>query len=192
VFDSKGAAHDRTSNDVPGPFVRSSRSMEQLDPTDLLNRLFAALLGDGVDVTAFELDHVCYRVADMGRYEALRTMLAQQGTLLGDHVIGGRPIATFRVIEPFLFEGRSIAVIELPAPKPGSDYPEGFEHAEFVVDEGPLVFAQRYPELKWDLAGGSKPINADVRLNYDGFSVKFHQRALADVIADEERERARY
>lgn len=162
--------------------------MPPLDPTDLLRRLFAALQWDGVDVSGFELDHVCYRVADMGRYEALRTMLAEYGTLLGEHWIGGRPIATFKLNEPFLFEGRSIAVIELPVPKPGSKYDEGFEHAEFVVDEEPLVFAERYPELKWDLSGASKPINADVRLNYDGFSVKFHQRALADVIADEERD----
>ena len=165
--------------------------MEPLDPTDLLQRLFAALREDGVDVSAFELDHVCYRVPDTGRFEALRTMLAQQGTLLGEHVIGGRPIATFKLEEPILFDDRSIAVVELPAPKPGSDYAEGFEHAEFVVDEEPLAFAQRYPELKWDLSGASKPINADVRLNYDGFSVKFHRRSLADVIAVEERERAK-
>jgi len=163
--------------------------MRPLDPTDLLYRLFAALRGDGVDVSAFELDHLCYRVEDMGRYEVLRTMLAQRGTFLGEHQVGGRPIATFQLNEPFLFEGRSITVVELPAPKPGSDYPEGFEHAEFVVHEEPSAFAQRYPLLNWDLSGVSKPINADVRLNYDRFSVKFHRRSLADVIAEEERER---
>lgn len=156
-----------------------------LDPTDLLHRLFVALRGDGIDVRAFELDHVCYRVADMGRYEALRSMLAQHGTLLSEHVIGGRPIATFRLNEPFLFEGRSIEVIELPAPKHGSDYAEGFEHAEFVVDQEPLAFAKHYPTLRWELSGASKAINADVRLNYDGFSVKFHERKLEEVIAAE-------
>lgn len=161
--------------------------MASLDPTDLLHRLFAALRSDGIDVSGFELDHVCYRVAAMGRYETMRTMLAGSGTLLGEHQIGGRPIATFRLNEPFRFDGRSIAVIELPAPKPGSDYLEGFEHAEFVVPEDPLSFAQRFPLLKWDLDGASKQTNADVRLNYDGFSVKFHQRSLAEVIADEER-----
>ncbi|HRH68366.1 MAG TPA: VOC family protein [Flavobacteriales bacterium] len=161
--------------------------MRPLDPSDLLQRLFAALRYGEVDVSAFELDHVCYRVADMGRYEALRTMLGRHGTLLGEHSIGGRPIVTFRLNEPFLFAGRSIEVIELPAPKPGSVYAEGFEHAEFVVDEEPLEFAKRYPLLNWDLSGASKAMNADVRLNYNGFSVKFHQRSLADVIADEER-----
>lgn len=161
--------------------------MPPLDPTDLLHRLFAALSDDGIDVSGFELDHVCYRVADMGRYETMRTMLAGSGTFLGEHRISGRPIATFLLNEPFRFAGRSIEVVELPAPKPGSDYPEGFEHAEFVVFEEPLEFAQRYPLLNWDLSGASKPTNADVRLNYDGFSVKFHQRSLADVIAAEQR-----
>ena len=121
----------------------------------------------------------------MGRYEVLRTMLAQHGTLLGERMIGGRPIATFRLYEPFLFEERRIAVLELPSPKPGSNYAEGFEHAEFVVDEEPLAFSKLYPLLDWDLTGASEAINADVRLNYDGFSVKFHERRLEEVIAAE-------
>lgn len=148
-----------------------------------LDRLFTALRADGIDTSAFELDHLCYRVADNGRYAELKELLARSGHLLSETLIGGRPIATFRLDAPILFHGRTISVIELPAPKPGSPYPEGFEHAEFVVGMDPLVFAAQHPQLPWDRSAAHGPINPEVRLRYVGFSVKFHEHPLAYVIA---------
>ena len=159
--------------------------MHALDPSSFLHRLFAALENDGIHVDPFVLDHLCYRVEDHARYTSTKATLLQRGVLLGEHLIGGRPIATFRMHTPFLFRDRMIDVIELPAPKSGSPYAEGFEHAEFVVHEDPVHFAARYPQLAWDSSGADKPINANVRLNYDGFSVKFHARSLEEVIARE-------
>lgn len=153
------------------------------DPSSFLERLFKALSTDGIDVSSFELDHLCYRVETMERYAELKGKLLDEGTLLGEHEIGGRPISTVRLHVPFTFQQRSIAVIELPAPKAGSPYPEGYEHAEFVVDMEPTEFAARYPALDWDLSGAHKSVNADVRRNYAECSVKFHRLALADVIA---------
>jgi predicted metalloenzyme YecM len=115
----------------------------------------------------------------------MKAALAEHGRLLGEHPIGGRPIASYRMDTPFRYAARSIQVLELPAPKAGSPYPEGFEHAEFVVNERPELFADRYPQLAWDRSAAHKTTNADVRLNYEGFSVKFHQRSLADLIAEE-------
>ena len=155
------------------------------DPSRFLEQLFNALSDDGIDVSAFELDHLCYRVETMERYAELKDKLLDEGSLLGEHQIGGRPIATVRLRNPLIFQNRSIAVIELPAPKPGSAYQEGFEHAEFVVNMDPTEFAARYPALDWDLSGAHKPVNADVRRSYDGFSMKFHRQSLEEVIAIE-------
>jgi uncharacterized protein len=152
------------------------------DPTTFLTRLFQALGQDGIDVSALELDHVCYRVATEERYHELKVKLLRNGVLLSEHQISGRPIATFRLNTPFRFRERTIAILELPAPKAGSPYPEGFEHAEFVVHEDLLAFAQRHPHVQWDLSDLGKAINADVRVRYDGFSVKFHRQSLAYVI----------
>lgn len=164
--------------------------MPTLDPTPFLDALFAALERDGIDVAGLHLDHLCYRVASLSRYAELKATLASRGVLLAESEIGGRPIATFRLHRPLTYAGRSITVLELPAPKAGSPYPEGFEHAEFVVPMEPRSFAALHPELAWDLSGARKPVNADVRLNYGGVSVKFHQRALAEVIAEEQRDQA--
>jgi predicted metalloenzyme YecM len=154
-------------------------------PTPFLRKLFAALAECWVDVSSLELDHLCYRVEDLGRYNSLRKQLDEDGTLLSENNIGGRPIACYRLHVPFRYDGRSIDVLELPAPKSGSPYPEGYEHAEFVVREDLLAFTQRYPRLGWDLSALAKPVNADVRLRFEGFSVKFHRRSLASVIGME-------
>lgn len=157
--------------------------MELPDPSLFLERLFAALQQDGIATDALKLDHVCYRVETMERYNMMKALLSKNCKLLGEHMIGGRPIATFKLDTPFVFRGRSTDVIELPAPKVGSPYPEGYEHAEFVVAESPRKFAAHYAALHWDFSGADKPVNADVRLSYDGFSVKFHERSLEEVIA---------
>lgn len=150
-----------------------------------LDHVFAALDADGVDAQPFAMDHLCFRVATTQRYDEMKALLSTEGTLLGEHSVGGRPIATYALHVALVHRERRINVIELPAPKPGSPYPEGWEHAEFVIDVEPAVFASRYPQLPWDLSGADKPMNACVRLNYDGCSVKFRRRALADVIMDE-------
>ena len=153
-----------------------------LNPSDFLRKLFDALASAGVHTNGLVLDHFCYRVGSMERFVELRRALDAASTLLGESIIAGRVIATYRLREPFLFEGRRIDVVELPAPKPGSPYPEGFEHAEFVVEEELLAFTEKYPDLPWDLSGSTKPFNAEVRLRFDGISVKFHRQPLAKVI----------
>lgn len=150
--------------------------------TSFLRKLFAALAECSVDVSGLELDHLCYRVETLDRYVALKEGLDAEGTLLAENSIGGRPIACYRLHDPFQFEERRIEVLELTAPKPGSPYPEGYEHAEFVVNEDLLAFTQRHPQLEWDLSDIDKTTNADVRIRFDGFSVKFHRRPLAEVI----------
>lgn len=165
------------------------------DPSPFLDQLFAALHADGLHVQDLELDHLCYRVASLERYSACRTLFAQHGELLAESIIGGRPIATYRLHQPIVYRDRRIHVVELASPKVGSLYPEGYEHAEFVVPElgstsDLRAFTERYPALPWDLGDIDKVTNADVRLRYAGLSVKFHRETLADVIAQEKREGA--
>jgi predicted metalloenzyme YecM len=147
-----------------------------------LDRLFLHLDEVGIAVSAFELDHICYRVETMERYKELKTELQKRGTLLTESQIGGRPISSYKLHKPIQYLGRNIAVIELPAPKPGSHYPEGWEHVEFVLGYHPAKFLEQYPNLKFKTKALSKSINPDVSLQFDGFAVKFHEHSLAYVI----------
>lgn len=184
----RAAADSARSPNRSRAFAISKMVAPLPDPTLFLQHLFAALHADGVDVEDMELDHLCYRVATVVRYSTCMDLFAQHGTLLAESLIAGRPIATYRLHQGFRFRERIIDMVELPSPKPGSTYPEGYEHAEFVVEEDLLVFTQRYPKLAWELDDLRKTTNPDVRLLYPGFSVKFHRQRLSDVIATEQRD----
>lgn len=155
------------------------------DHHPFLVRLLAAVEHDLPEAAHWPLDHLCYRVDSAERYTAMKQVLCENGVLLAESLIGGRPIATYRLHHPLRFQERSIHVIEVPSPKPGSAYSEGWEHAEFVVDVPLATLVETYPQLPWELDDLHKPVNPDVRLRYAGFSVKFHERALEAVIASE-------
>lgn len=153
-----------------------------LGPIDsFLDRIFASLEADGIDVASYELDHVCYRVETDERYEQLKSELSTVGEILSEVMIAGRMIATIHLHDPIVSRGRAISCLELPAPKPGSPYSEGFEHAEFAV--GDLdAFIRNYPGVAFDLSTLHKPVNRDVSRKYDGVSVKFHEYPLEYVV----------
>lgn len=152
------------------------------DHTPFLDELFAHIEVDSIDVSGYFMDHICYRVATLLEYEEMRVKMSEIGILLSEKEIGGRPISTYRLHEKLRYGDREISCIELPSPKEGSPYRTGWEHAEFVIDEGFDTFLARYPHLEWDRRALVKPINADVSRKYDGMSVKFHLQSLEYVV----------
>ena len=155
------------------------------DPRPFLIDLFAALGKENIDVSLFELDHICFRVETTIRYAEMKALLLEHARMLVESMVSGRLIATFKLNEPIIFEGLSIWVIELPSPKNSSPYAEGYEHAEFVINGDIPAFTERYPHLDWDLSGSHKEVNADVRLQLGSISVKFHREPLEKVIERE-------
>lgn len=151
-------------------------------PVPMLDVIFARL--DELRLpTDLVCDHVCYRVATHSRYEELREALEADGTLESQAMIAGRPIATFQLHTPIAYKGRQIEALELPAPKPGSDYKEGWEHAEFVVLQPLPEFIAQYPQLTFDTRAIGKPLNPEIgiRLTAD-YQAKFHNKTLLEVI----------
>jgi predicted metalloenzyme YecM len=158
-------------------------------PTPFLKQLLATLEPTPGVLDHLVLDHICYRVASVARYVQLRDALLEENDLLVESPINGRRIATFRMATPFRFQQREIWLLELPEPKPGSPYPEGYEHAEFVTDRPLAQFETWLTEHlgltadDLDRKGLTKPLNADLRLRLpDGLSVKFHELSLDRVI----------
>jgi len=97
-------------------------------PSNFLDKLFGYLSEKKIAVSNFELDHICYRVETEERYQALKIALSNLGELLTESQIGGRVIASIKLNDPIIYKNRKIEVVELPAPKQGSFYKEGFEH----------------------------------------------------------------
>ena len=147
-----------------------------------LEKICAFLEKDCIDVSAFELDHICYRVETIARYAELKAQLDSLGSLLSEAMIGGRPISTYKLFQPLVFGERIIHLLELPSPKASSFYPEGWEHVEFVIDTDFEAFISKYPSIAFDLSAINKPVNADISINYEGCAVKFHRHHLEYVI----------
>ncbi len=167
------------------------KKMDWAGVATFLDVIQAGLESVGIAVDAYELDHVCYRVASLERYKAVKCELLElrSAVLLSEAQIGGRAIASFKLKTPISWRGRSITVIEVPSPKPGRAYAEGWEHAEFVIAETFAAFAARHPRAEFDWRGAEKVHNPDLALALPSpsgnFAVKFHHQALEAVIAEE-------
>lgn len=147
-----------------------------------LDELFNELAKDQIEVSHYELDHICYRVETLQRYQELVEQLSPLGPLLTESIIGGRPISTFKLSTPIRYQDRVISCLELPAPKVGSPYTEGFEHAEFVIDVPFEIFMEKYAGLHFRTKGMLKTVNPEISRKYPRLSVKFHYYPIEYVI----------
>ncbi|HMN04529.1 MAG TPA: VOC family protein [Flavobacteriales bacterium] len=150
-----------------------------------LGQVVVGLVKLGVDLNGLWPDHLCYRVETQERYRQMLDRLRQEAEPLGENIVAGRPIATFRLHQPVRAAGYAVDVLELPAPKAGSSYREGFEHAEFVVPVDLETFMGRHPHLDWDTTGLGKAHNPELRLRLGAANAKFHRTPLADLVASE-------
>ena len=140
------------------------------NPKPFLDNLFQDLKELKIDVENFELDHICYRVETVERYTELKTLMTEISTLISENLISNRPISTFKLFEPITYLNRDIWVIEIPAPKEGSFYLEGFEHAEFVIDQQLDSFMDLYPNIEFNTKSITKPLNPEINQSLFGFS----------------------
>ena len=148
-----------------------------------LNDLFNEIDATGILIEDNFCDHICYRVSDIQEYYKMKTKLATFSELLGESLVGGRKIATYKLISPIIFRGRKIDIVELPSAKSNNLYKEGFEHLEFVIAESFDEYIAKYPEKEFDLSGTKKDFNPELRLRLaSGRSVKFHHLSLERVI----------
>lgn len=133
-----------------------------------------------------EIDHVCYRVESVERYELLKKQFEVSHELLSDALVNGRPISTFKLNTPIKLEnGIEIPLFELPSPKPGSDYKEGFEHIEVVTNCTLDQLIETRTDIKFNLKNKDASINADISAMFKNGLVKFHEQSLEKVIEEE-------
>jgi predicted metalloenzyme YecM len=162
--------YDKIVNDANDFIAAINRGLDEL-------RIDRSLLS--------EMDHLCYRVETDVRYRELLKELSQSAELLGETMVSGRPIATFRLADPIATGGWKVSYVELPAPKEDSPYIEGLEHAELVVLGGDLErFLRAHSHLAdvFSRKGMTKILNPELGLKAAGISVKFHKLPLGEVV----------
>lgn len=128
------------------------------------------------------LDHLCYRVETDARYIEMKHTLGEVAILRGESQVQGRSIAIFEFNEYVKSHGWVVPYIELPAPKEGSPYPEGLEHAEFVVVGSLERFQQKYKDVPFDTKAMGRGLNPELGLKTDRAAMKFHKLQIGTVV----------
>ena len=191
-------ADDEPKQPLPPP----SPPLYDFRPEDLApvaRQALAAVRAAGVawDDDEAEVDHACWRVETGKAYELASCAALQDGAeLLGEAMVGGRPVSVFRLREPLDVGTNRIRLLELPAPKEGSAYATGWEHIEVALgsDEKLEALAAQLREtssLKVNWRNWTRTSNREVRVTPPGlpnFRVAFHARPLDQVLADERKD----
>jgi predicted metalloenzyme YecM len=137
----------------------------------------------GFDLADFvQMDHICYRTVSAQNYNDKKTQLGAIGRLLGEAMVNGRPISTFRLTQPLIYEDWRIDAVELPAPKAGKDFEEGLEHVEFVLYDDMQTFINKHRDKDFDLRAADRGINPELGFSFDEYAIKFHLLNLPTVV----------
>lgn len=153
------------------------------DYESFLGNILGRVADDGFDLADFvQIDHMCYRTTSIKNYEDKKIELASVAKLLGETLINGRPISTFRLNEPVIHSPWRIDAIELPAPKAGSEHQEGLEHVEFVLFDDIPTFLKKYKDKPFEMRAADRGINPEIGLQLGEYSVKFHLLNLPTVV----------
>lgn len=163
----------------------SRENLERL-AQDFLSPLLRDLTLTEFDLANYDIDHLCWRTSTTAAYEDAKSKISGYADLLSEVAINGRLIASYQLWEPISYDGHTIATVEVPSPKPGRAYSDGFEHIEVVVDVPFDELCARYgftPSLSLP-----SDFNPELTVPLASGTVKFHYVALADVIRIENQE----
>ncbi len=147
-----------------------------------LEKIFLNLEKDKIDVSDFELDHICYRVETMQEYDELKKELGKTAKLLGEVKVKKRFIASYKLSKPIIFRNRKIWIVEIPQPSEHAFYKSGWQHVEFVMKENFQTFMGKYPQIEFQTGSMGKKINPEIKIEWDDCVVKFHHQSLEYVV----------
>lgn len=173
---------------IVSPNNLSSFAAEQIQDQALvfLSEFSKALAKTQIQIRPhWDIDHLCYRTKSIESYLQLKSNFQEFATLLIESNVNGRPISTFKLNKPIIYNDWQIDLLELPAPKPNKETSEGFEHLEIVCDEPFEELISTFsidPNIKIDPSGLKKAYNQELEICIDGLNLKFHHCSLASVV----------
>ena len=130
-----------------------------------------------------QCDTICYRVETNERYDDVKQQLAQRALMIDETEVNGRLIAVFAPNEALQAGAwQSISYIELPQPKPGSFYPEGIDHVQYVTRRSLSEFHRAHSDVSFEEKGLKSRLNPLLKLSGEDVSVKFHDKHMGAVI----------
>ena len=149
---------------------------------DFLEKVFFNIHTHQIDVKNWPIDHLCYRTSSFDNYQYVKDQFQKWGELLIESHVNGRPISTYKLTEPILFQGYIIPLVEVPCPKLDKETREGFEHIEFVIDCSFAEIQKNNPHCQFETKGMQKKLNPDLEIEFTDCAIKFHHQSLEEII----------
>ena len=151
-----------------------------------LDKVFDQLEKYQVDIKNWEIDHLCYRTSSEDNYLSAKEEFNKLGVCLTESEVNGRLIATYKLNKPVFYKKWIIDLVEVPAPKPNKETPEGLEHLEIVVDEAFEEIQKNNPNISFSTKGLGKELNPELEVKFEDCAIKFHHKSLEHIINIEE------
>ncbi|ACA87044.1 VOC family protein [Shewanella woodyi] len=161
----------------------------------------------GLDQLSLECDHAALRVNSTSVADELSNALCNDGVVISNNMINGRPILIIELNTPLQLTNLTIDCIELPYPG-SKQYPiEGWEHIELVLpcqanncEQLTQALVERVPHLadvidnktetKVKLSSPSgeyeRLANPTIAFKKGNICIKVHPHGIKEVIASEQ------
>jgi len=143
------------------------------------------LLTRGIDITAYELSHVAYRVSEWDQYVHVRGLIERHAVANRENVWNGRPISLIVPAEPLeVLDGKVVPLIELIPPVHQRVYKMGLEHLGVVVGDAFDSFVEAHkPVLTGQQFQRPDSTPDPVYILFEDFThVKFYRLSLRDSV----------
>lgn len=148
---------------------------------EFLDKAFLHLDEAGVDVSHYEMTHLCYRVASEEEFLRKKEDLLQVGTLISEVLAEGRPYLVFKLNHPIIYHEYEVSLIALPYPKPNNTYATALQHVAFLIREDLSTLLDQYPKTEFDTLELNRTSHPELKLRFDDLVVKFHNLSLEDL-----------
>ncbi|EPT8340531.1 VOC family protein [Vibrio vulnificus] len=163
-----------------------------------------------LDLSFAQADHIALRVNENQTAQLSQQMWSEQGKVISQANINGRPIIVIEFDAPLVSRGWKIECLELPYPAEGKAYPqEGWEHVEFVVPSHAQTAEDYLADLKHTYPAfgsqfskleelgvkvklsspkgeGERLNNPTVAFKYQGICIKLHPHSLKRIVESEQ------
>ncbi|EJA3583045.1 VOC family protein [Vibrio vulnificus] len=163
-----------------------------------------------LDLSFAQADHIAMRVNENQTALLSQQMWSEQGKVISQANINGRPIIVIAFDTPLASRGWKIECLELPYPAEGKAYPnEGWEHVEFVVPSHAQTVEDYLADLKHTYPAfgaqlskleelgvkvklsspkgeGERLNNPTVAFKYQGICIKLHPHSLKRIVESEQ------
>ncbi|HFQ5413030.1 TPA: VOC family protein [Vibrio vulnificus] len=163
-----------------------------------------------LDLSFAQADHIAMRVNENQTAQLSQQMWSEQGKVISQANINGRPIIVIEFDTSLASRGWKIECLELPYPAEGKTYPqEGWEHVEFVVPSHAQTAEDYLADLKHTYPAfgaqfskleelgvkvklsspkgeGERLNNPTVAFKYQGICIKLHPHSLKRIVESEQ------